>query len=508
MAKAPQKKSTSEIGVSASTLYGGIIQEREYNQDLRGKKKYDIFDKMADGDGTVQGLLTALKEPLLRANWSIQPSTEKRADKQVAEYVQANLMGGLTRSWQQTLEEILNYLHLGVMPFEMVYDFNDQKQIYLRKLSIRHPKSIEKWVMDDGQDGITQWTGKSRVSIPLWKLAIFVNKRLGDSWEGKSILRAAYKHWDLKNKYYLIDAIATERQGLGIPIGHMPHGDEGKRKDFEKILAGMRVNERAAVVLDDGWTVELLNMQGHTIKDPEKMINHHNREMAKSLLEMFMEIGAGSNSGGYAQSRNETEFFTMVCKSIADYVVETSSEYIIKPLVDFNFTVEEYPTLAYDRIGSPDLSPWAKAIADLVNSQALTPDHNVETHVREVLELPAIGAVPITDEMIAAILEDITEAIAPSPKPLMASEQNTKKKLVDLKMEMEGELLLMQSKAVTVTREDIAKFRLTYHERKSALLRNMPTDQPADPQASATPQDDRLLDVLEEVEHVRASLTT
>jgi phage gp29-like protein len=508
MASTTSTQARREIGVSVISDFS-IVREREYNKDLKGKKKFEVFEKMADGDGTVQGLLTAMKEPLLRANWSIQAGSDKRADRQVAEFVQKNIMGGgMTRSWKQTLEEVLNYLPLGVMPFELIYDINEQKQFYLRKLSVRHPKTIEKWKTEDNGDGVVQWTGTGRVSIPLWKMAIFVNKRLGDSWEGKSVLRAGYKHWDLKDKYYLVDAIATERQGLGIPIGHMPPGNPERKKDFEKILAKMRVNENAAVVLEDGWTIELLNMQGHTIKDPEKMINHHNRELAKSILAMFMEIGAGSNSGGYAQSRNETEFFTMVLQSVADYIVETMSEYVIKPLVDYNFTVENYPTLTYDRIGSPDLSPWAKAIADLVNAQALTPDHNVESHIREVLELPEIGAVPLSDEMIDAIVQDVHDATNPAPTPFMASADNTKRKLVDLEMEMRKELLEMQSKGQVVTREDIAAFRLKFHDRKALLLRNMPKDQPADQQASVNPMDDKLIEILEEVDHVRASLTT
>lgn len=502
---AKKKSSTNEIGVSASSLYGGIIQEREYSQDLKGKKKYDKYEEMMDGDGTVQGLLTAMNEPILRANWSVVPASERRDDGKVAEFVEKNLMGGMTRSWRQTLEEILHYLPYGVMPFELVFDINADKQFYLRKLSIRHPKSIEKWTTEGGKDGITQWTGKERVSIPLWKLVIFVHKRLGDSWEGKSVLRPAYKHWDLKDKYYLIDAIATERQGLGIPIGKMPVKDEKKRKEFEKILANMRVNSKAAIVLEEGWEVAMLDMKGHTIKDPEKMINHHNREMAKRIIAMFMEIGAGSNSGGYAQSRNETDFFTMVLKSVADYVVETVNEYIIKKVVDLNFTVTDYPKLQYDRIGSPDLGPWAKAITDLVTAEVLTPDHNIQTHVREVLELPEIGPVPISDELIAVILQDLTDAVAPSPQPFMASEQNTKNKLVDLKMEMEKELLEMQEKGTLVIHEDIAKFKLKYHDRKAKLLRNLPTDQPEPPNTASL--NDRLLDLMEEVEHVKASET-
>jgi hypothetical protein len=49
------------------------------------------------------------------------------------------------------------------------------------------------------------------------KLIVFVNEMEGMNWWGTSLLRPAYKHWFIKNTLYKIDAIAHERQGLGIP---------------------------------------------------------------------------------------------------------------------------------------------------------------------------------------------------------------------------------------------------------------------------------------------------
>jgi len=48
-------------------------------------------------------------------------------------------------------------------------------------------------------------------------VSAFTNGKEGENWEGVSLLRPAYKPWFMKSTLEKIDAIAHERQSLGVP---------------------------------------------------------------------------------------------------------------------------------------------------------------------------------------------------------------------------------------------------------------------------------------------------
>ncbi|MCC4250801.1 phage portal protein family protein, partial [Microbacterium testaceum] len=49
------------------------------------------------------------------------------------------------------------------------------------------------------------------------RLVVFVHQREGGNWVGVSLLRAAYKMWLLKDRTLRVQALAAERNGLGMP---------------------------------------------------------------------------------------------------------------------------------------------------------------------------------------------------------------------------------------------------------------------------------------------------
>jgi hypothetical protein len=68
--------------------------------------------------------------------------------------------------------------------------------------------------------------------------------------EGTSILRAAYKHWYIKDKLYKLEAVKHERQSVGVPYIKVPNAAKKEDKlEAKAILANMRANENAFLVL-------------------------------------------------------------------------------------------------------------------------------------------------------------------------------------------------------------------------------------------------------------------
>ena len=221
----------NQLSDSAGIALDGIIVSDDYNRELTGTNRIKIYDQMRKGDGTVRAITQITKLPIRAANWRIEPFSEGRQDKKIAEFISDELFKNQSKTWDETLSENLLFLDYGSMAFELVYEFRldgDNVLIGLHKLSSITPETIQKWKLPDGEFGIEQFTVNGEFMIPGEKLAVFILDREGQNWEGISMLRSAYKHWYMKDKIYLIDALAHERQGLGVPFGRLPaNADEG-----------------------------------------------------------------------------------------------------------------------------------------------------------------------------------------------------------------------------------------------------------------------------------------
>jgi hypothetical protein len=82
--------------------------------------------------------------------------------------------------------------------------------------------------------------------------------------------------------------------------------------------------------------------------------------------------------------------FFKAARFIADIQSETFSTYLIKDMVDKNFTdVDRYPKLKVRRIGeSADWRTLSFAMRNLIGAGVIIPDDNLEVNMREEMDLP------------------------------------------------------------------------------------------------------------------------
>jgi phage gp29-like protein len=391
----PKKKVRSlggELGATGTRSYLGIIDE-EYNQDLHGLEGYEVYDKMRKSDGTVQAALLAVKLPVQRAHWYVRPASDSPEDIERARFIEWNLFQGMTVTWDEFLRQSLLMLDFGNMVFEKVFEvkqFEGKEMVTWRKFGPRLPRTIHAWQMENGANGIQQRLIDGRnISIPMEKLIIFVHEKEGDNWGGKSILRAAYKHWYYKDKFYLIDAMAFEKHGLGVPMAtHLIGASEEDKRATEKVLQNMRANHQQYIIKPEGMELEFMDMKANSLRDPETSIGHHNREITKSVLAQFLELGATA-SGSRSLSEDQSTVFLQSLESVANNNKETINRHAVKQLIDMNWeNVEEYPTLEYTGISKTDVQQVATAYKTLVEAGAIINDDEDERYFRELLNLP------------------------------------------------------------------------------------------------------------------------
>lgn len=400
----PLKRSypRAELGDTGTRGTHGIITE-EYNPNLQGLQGIRVYDQMRRSDGTVRAAIMACTLPIRRAKWFVNPASDEQQDQDIAEFVQHALMDWLDdMTWDDVVRQALLCVPLGVMLFEKVYgvkDHDGKSYVTLQKLAPRLPTSIQQWELSDGTFGIQQIRQDGQVAeIPGSKLLIFVNEREGNNWWGTSMLRAAYKHWYFKDGFYKIDAVAFERQGLGVPMIKMPPGyTEADERKATQAMQNLRANENAFLLLPDGYEAEFMNMGSSTTRDPQNSISHHNKEILQSVLAQFLELGQTTSGGGSrALSEDHSDLFLKAVEATANMIASTFNKDLIRELVDMNFDgVTVYPVLDYSGISRQDTTAIGSTYSTLVTAGALTAIPADEQYMRSMLGLP-----PITQEDI------------------------------------------------------------------------------------------------------------
>lgn len=382
-----------EIGDTGTVVYSGYLSLVDYNQDLTGTRRIRKYDEMRLSDSTVRLGLAAVKYPILATQWFIKSPQDSGEDDEATKFVRAQLLENPLFTWNSYLRQILTFCDYGNAIFEKVFIKLPDGKIGWRKFAPRLSKTILRWTMKDGvTPGIEQLVPTmGSFEIPDWKLTKFILDQEGSNYEGISLLRSAYKNYFFKDLYYKIDSIATEKQGLGIPILTTP--PNAKPEDVakaEEIVKNMRVNEMSYARLPQGFKIEMMDMKGNQIKNVETMIMHHDRGIAKAFLAQFLEIGSQGSSGAYSASQDQSDLFYMGIEHIAALPREIVNR-DIRDLVDINFGPQaegKYPTIEHGSVRNVDSQKFATALNQLASGQILIPDDELEEKVRATLDLP------------------------------------------------------------------------------------------------------------------------
>lgn len=425
----PTETAPSEKGATGTVNVGGFLQPTEYNPALRGLQGLATIDQMLRSDGSVQEAVEHIVSPLKNATWLIQPASEEPEALEQAAFVQCAYFKHLASPWLEYLDEQLDYLWFGHSVFEPLYKVVEESVYYqdpetkervdvparqfltLDHFAPRLQSTIYKWNVDGSQlVSITQralkngdW-GNWEIPLetgPLRTLLVLVNKKRGDEWTGRSMLRAAYKHWFAKDLIEKQEIVALERWGVGIPIGYPPDGtDQAAIDRVESILVDLRGGEHSYIASPGpkqtaqqaGYVWEFLQNSG-TPPNFTEAINRHRGDIKAAVLARFAELGH-SSVGARATGDIQAVVWFSALHAIGRYIGSAHAP-IIKGLVDANYSdVEEYPTLVAQDIEVRNLVEYATAISQLVSSQSITMTPDTEAAIRAGAGLPAKEDVP------------------------------------------------------------------------------------------------------------------
>lgn len=408
-------QTTSSLGGTGVPNYAGFVTDLgEYNSSWQGLSGFEICDKMRRGDPDVHAGLQAIKLPIRSAQYQIVPGaaeneTDRKFALEIANFVEDNMFGGLetmtstgfyqSQPFEEVIENALLSLDFGCACHEILWTVDGSK-IRVRKLAPRLPSTYFRfWNDRDGETLLALeqygYRGGSYINVvlPAEKLDFFTHDKEGSYWYGRSALRYCYASWYIKSQLYRIDAIALERNGMGVPVIILSENatDEDKQAALS-FVTNVNTHEQVGIVIPFGWDFKFVGTTGR-LRDPAKSIQHQSEQTLRSFLAGFMAFGT-TQTGARAVGAEMTGFFKQGLNAVARKMTETINNGTIRRLVDYNFGDTRkripYPKLVHSNIAVTDPMELIDKVKGLTQwqSDVIQPDDELENSLRVMMGLP------------------------------------------------------------------------------------------------------------------------
>jgi len=429
----PPKPDQPMQGASGRGHTEGFLDLEELNNDLRHPHGHKVYDRMYRTDGDVKQVVSLVCDPIISGTWQMSAyGGDEASDEEieVAEFAKWAL-------WECMQPNLLGHLQIalpilvrsGFVPFEIAWmktEYNGKTVVVPRTMQPRMPRTIwqfeqDRWgelrrikqVMPVPISTLTGREGMPTVSnafddsdsfggvwLEAQNLLYYRVGAEGDNWEGVSMLRPAYKHWIMKDKIERIDAIAQEREAVGVPICYPPPGASDAQKDeMASVLENMRSNEQAYIIAPGpkqgsgaadgtGWLIEVIGYdRTGSGRDPQPSLQYHTAKIAAAFISEFMRLGHG-NTGARATAQVQQDPFLMSVEALVHIVEDVLNTLVVK-LISYNYPeIENPPRLQMSLVDSTSLTQLADYVLKLTQVGALFPDQELEDFLRARADLP------------------------------------------------------------------------------------------------------------------------
>lgn len=406
-----------EIGIGGPIRTGGRIEE-EFLPQLQGKQGAQTYSEMRRNDPIIGAILFAVETVLRSVDWSPQPGGDTEADEKATAFLESNLID-MSHTWNDFTDDILSIVVHGWAWFNTVYKLRrgenakphsqfDDGLLGWRKFSIRAQEGLDEWQFDEhgGVEGMWHAAppANQRVFIPIQNSILFRTRHERGSPEGYSLLRNAYRPWYAKKTIEWLEGVGVERDlvGLGIITPAMDtdwQSGSTARTEALAILERLRVDEQGGIMLpppqgpDDHqkWHFELIGSPGSKLFDTNAIINRYANEIAVSVLAGVIRFGL-SGVGTYNLAENMLDLFQLALNGILNGIKDTLNRFAVAPLFTLNGSafagITARPTLMHSGVTKRDVVKVAASLSTLVKNGIITPDDELEAHMRTNFGLP------------------------------------------------------------------------------------------------------------------------
>jgi len=397
-----------ELAFGGAKITAGIIQD-EHVAELQGNRGIQAATKMRRSDAQVRAVEKVISLPLRSTVWLVEePDKAGSAEKEATELLRANLMGGMETSWDDLLREATLAIYYGFRVPEIVWEEREGR-IDVARIAPRNPELLERWLYTpEGRLAGYLYTGNrplgegvkdssfgnvryERIPIPLEKTLHFVYDGENDNPQGFGLWRSMYGPQFIKTAIIKVVAVGIERNLLDVPVGKLGAGAQKDDKlKMLSLLARWRAAKDAAVVLEDGQSLEFVGSQ-RSLMDAMPFLHFQNTQIGMAGLCQFLNLGS-QGVGTQALATEHVKIFELAEDANARWIEQTIQQQLIRRWCHLNYgPALKCPVLKHKPIRARDLAAWSQALTSLVTGGLLHATVDDEQHIRDMMELPEIS---------------------------------------------------------------------------------------------------------------------
>ena len=380
-----------EVGSAGNKHINMYLGGAEYNKKLSGTRGFKVYDQMRRSDPVVRRTLRVAKTPILAGRWFVEANSPEQ--NEMREFIEWCLFENMGSNWTIFIKEVLTMLDFGFSTFEKVYRTKKTPfgtMTVLEDLAPRLQTSVMQFEYNNKgrPTAMKMYNYNDKpVTIRYRKLLAFTYDKVGYNIEGISLLRSAYKPWFFKGRLEKLDAAQKERHGIGIPIIKLPPGavTDKDLKAARNMGQSLRANPSAYIILPARWEVEWAKLEGLPV-DILESIKYHDMAMEKNILADFLST-TSSDSG----TDTKADIFLKSSRDLANIIYEEINRNLIQELINYNYGEQlHYPKLKVRRVSDEVSSRVLSfALKNIVSSDIIRPDEDLENWWRNELSLPA-----------------------------------------------------------------------------------------------------------------------
>lgn len=406
-----------ELGVTGLNYQGGRVHS-EFLRQLQGDRAWKIYQEMSENDPVVGAMFYALETLMSGVALEVEPFGDEPGDEDAAEFLES-LMDDMSHSREQWFSEWMACPTFGFAPFEIVWKLrqgakerpgesskHDDGRLGIRKLAIRHPTTLVRWVFDEagGVQAMVQRSGSKLAEMPIEKLLLFTVQSRRGSPEGTSLLRRSYVPWYRKKHIENIESIGIERDLAGLPHFQVPPAWLGTDATdsqvamlnmVKKVGRRIRQDDQVCVVtplmLDaDGnelFKFSLVSTAGRRQFDTDKVVQRHDQRIAMTILADIILLGH-EKVGSLALANNKNHLFAAGLSSLLDGIAGVLNRHLVPRVLAYNgMDTSRPPTYRFGDLEAVDLAELGEYLGKLTGSgMTLFPTDDLELE-RELLRL-------------------------------------------------------------------------------------------------------------------------
>ena len=390
---------TGVYGIRGLKTAAGRINE-EWNVLLKSwNKEVKTYLEMRD-DVIVGTLLDAIKLPLLRATFEVNPAPANTpGDQAAADWLYEAINRMKRQTWQSHVNDCLDALDFGFSVGEIVLEKRTDGRLWPKNIDPRGQETLDRWSFGTEEERDTALSfiqrdpnGGGTYDIPLSKCVHVTFRGRKGNPQGKSLLRSIFRPWRMCKDLENLEAIGIERDVGGMPMATLPEGDVSPEdeEDLKDALKNLRMDDAMYLLLPNGVTVAPY-AAGSKQYNIAEVIERKQKEILGRLFAQFLKLGM-DNVGTQALVKGSQDFFMLALGSVQDALQEAWNQQLVPYLFAFNTFpgMSELPEVVWNEPGRIDVAALITAFAAAAGAKLFTPTDVDEDHIRELLDWPEL----------------------------------------------------------------------------------------------------------------------